>query len=103
VAVAEGAGSSRDPGCVLHNVVVDRNNEEGDFKLYGRAQDVQDPKRRKRYRETIEARIDWAPDEPNFHCFAIDVDSAGFVIFGDKHDGMAWNPESGLRRWKITH
>ena len=93
----------RDPRCVVHNVVPDRHGKEGDFKLYGRAEDVQDPARRERYRETIKARIDWAPDEPNFHCFAVDVESAGFVIFGDEHYGMAWDPEGGLRRWKIEH
>jgi hypothetical protein len=92
----------RDPRCVVHSVVSDREGTEGDFKLYGRAVDVQEPDRRTRYRETVKARLDWAPDEPNYHLFAIDVESAGFVIFGGERYGLAWDPRSGLRRWAIS-
>jgi hypothetical protein len=92
----------RDPRCVVHSVVSDRMGTEGDFKLYGRALDVQDAKRRARYRATIKARIDWQPSEPNFHCFAIDVESAGFVIFGRERYGLAWDPIGGMRRWSIA-
>ena len=91
----------RDARCVVHSCASDRNGTEGDFKLYGRAVDVQDPELRELYRETIRARIDWAPDEPNYHLFAIDVDSAGFVIFGEEPHGLAWDPARGLRRWSI--
>ena len=50
---------------------------EGDAKIYARATDVQDPELRQAYREAVKARIDWAPDEPSFHAFSIDVVSAG--------------------------
>src|SRR5438067_10965706 len=73
----------RDPRCVVHSVVSDREGTEGDFKLYGRAVDVRDAEQRARYRATVKARIDWEPSEPHFHCFAIDVESAGFVTFGE--------------------
>ena len=92
----------RDPRCVVHSVVSDREGTEGDFKLYGRAIDVQEPERRGRYRQTIKERLDWAPDEPNYHLFAIDVESAGFMIFGGERYGLAWNPDSGLRRWTMS-
>jgi hypothetical protein len=92
----------RDPRCVIHSVVSDRLGTEGDFKLYGQALDVRDPERRARYRAAIKARIDWEPLEPNFHCFAIDVESAGFVIFGEERYGLAWDPVGGLRRWAIA-
>ena len=92
----------RDPRLVVHSVVSSRMGTEGDFKLYGRAAQVDDPDRRARYRETIKARIDWEPDEPNYHLFAVDVDSAGFVIFGEKGYGLAWNPAAGVRRWEQT-
>jgi hypothetical protein len=91
----------RDPRCVVHSVVSDRMGTEGDFKLYGRALDVQDADRRARYRAAVKARIDWEPSEPTFHCFAIDVESAGFVIFGQERYGLAWDPGGGLRRWTI--
>jgi hypothetical protein len=91
----------RDPRLVVHSVVSRREGDEGDFKLYGRAVPVEDSERRARYRATIKARIDWEPEEPNYHLFAVDVDSAGFVTFaeGDRY-GMAWDPAGGLRRWK---
>jgi hypothetical protein len=90
----------RDPRLVVHSVVSNRNGQEGDFKLYGRAVDVQDAERRARYRAAIKARIDWEPDEPNYHLFAVDVESAGFVTFAEPRFGLAWNPAGGERRWE---
>jgi hypothetical protein len=90
----------RDPRCVVHSVVSDRAGTEGDFKLYGKAVPVDDPQVRARYRETIKARIDWEPEEPDYHLFAFDIESSGFVIFGKERFGLAWDPERGLRRWE---
>jgi hypothetical protein len=92
----------RDPRCVIHSAVSDRRGTQGDFKLYGRAVAVDDPERRARYRATIKARIDWEPSEPEYHCFAIDIESAGFVIFGDAGYGLAWTPAGGVRRWTTS-
>ena len=89
----------RDPRCVVHSVVSDRMGTEGDFKLYARAVQIDDSERRARYRAAIKARIDWEPSEPSYHLFALDVDSAGFVIFSGERFGLAWDPERGLRRW----
>lgn len=91
----------RDPRCALHSCTADRFGTEGDFKLYGRAVDVGDPALRELYRDAIRARIDWAPEEPSYHLFAIDVEAAGFVTFAGERYGLAWNPEGGLRRWQI--
>jgi hypothetical protein len=88
----------RDPRLVVHSVVSNRDGKEGDFKLYGRAVDVQDPERRAAYRAAIKARIDWEPPEPNYHLFAVDIDSAGFVTIPGPRYGHARNPEGGLRR-----
>ena len=93
---------ARDARCVVHSVVTTRQGTDGDFKLYGRARDVADPQQRGRYRATIKARIDWEPAEPNYHLFAIDVESAGFVVFGDDRYGLAWDPARGLRRWRMS-
>ena len=90
----------RDPRLVVHSVVSSRIGNEGDFKLYGRAVSVENPERRAGYRATIKARIDWEPEEPNYHLLAIDVESAGFVVFGKERFGLAWDPERGLRRWE---
>ena len=84
----------RDPRLVVHSVVSERSGEEGDFKLYGRAVPIDDPARRSAYRAAIKARIDWEPDEPNFHVFAVDAESAGFVTFAEPRYGLAWDPEA---------
>jgi hypothetical protein len=87
----------RDPRFAAHSVVTNRSGEEGDFKLYGHVRDIADGATRARYRAAIKARIDWEPQEP-FHLFALEVDSAGFVIFGDERYSLAWDPARGLRR-----
>jgi hypothetical protein len=91
----------RDPRLVVHSVVSNRDGKEGDFKLYGTVVSVDEPDRRARYRAAINARIGWEPAEPNYHLFAVDVDSAGFVTFADPRYGLAWDPQQGLRRWDI--
>ena len=91
----------RDPRCVVHSVTCDRMGTDGDLKLYGRMTDVQDPKLRQAYRRAIKARIDWEPDEPEFHLFSLDVGTAGFTIFGDDHYARAWDPVKGLRRMPL--
>jgi hypothetical protein len=92
----------RDSRLVIHSVVSERSGKEGDFKLYGRVVDVQDPERRAAYRAALKERIDWAPPEPNYHLFAVDIDSAGFVTFDEPRYGLAWSPAGGLRRWAIA-
>jgi hypothetical protein len=87
----------RDPRCVLHTCTTDRMGTEGDAKIYGRAIDVCDPALRQTYRDTVKERIDWAPDEPNFHAFAVDVESAGFITFAEPKIVIAWDPGRGTR------
>jgi hypothetical protein len=87
----------RDPRCVLHTCTTDRMGTEGDAKIYGRAIDVRDPALRQTYRDTVKERIDWAPDEPNFHAFAVDVESAGFITFAEPKTVIAWDPGRGTR------
>jgi hypothetical protein len=63
------------------------------------ALDDPDPKTRARYGDATEARIDWRPDEP-FHLFLVDIDSAGFISFGEKRVAMRWRRGEGLTRIK---
>ena len=87
----------RDPRCVLHTCTTDRMGTEGDAKIYARAVDIHDALLRQSYRETVKARIDWAPDEPNFHAFSVDVVSAGFITFAEPKTAIAWDPRRGTR------
>ena len=41
--------------------------------------EVADPAERQRFCDAVEAKIGWRPDEPEFHCFAIDIESASFA------------------------
>jgi hypothetical protein len=91
----------RDPRLVVHSIVTTRLGTDGDFKLYGRAVPVEQGERRAAYRAAIKARIDWEPEEPDYHVFAVDIDSAGFVTFApEQRYGLAWEPDGGLRRWE---
>jgi hypothetical protein len=88
----------RDPRIVVHSVTTNNDGTDGDVKIYGRAVDERDPELRAAFREAIRRRIDWAPDEPEYHCFSIDVRSAGYVRFGDRAEALTWDAERGLRR-----
>jgi hypothetical protein len=48
----------RDDRCVLHNCTSHRDGTEGDFKLYGRARDEQDPALHEANRGAVRARLD---------------------------------------------
>ncbi len=91
----------RDPRIVVHSVTCDRNGTDGDVKLYGRALDEREPDVREAFHDAIRERIDWAPGEPEFHLFSLDVTSAGYVVFGENGYALAWDPERGLRRWAV--
>jgi Pyridoxamine 5'-phosphate oxidase len=87
----------RDPRVVVHSDPSDRMNAGGDVKLYGRVVDERDPAVREAFRDAIRARIDWAPDEPNYHCLSVDVHEAAYIRFGDDPVTLAWDPHRGLR------
>ena len=88
----------RDPRVVVHSVTSNRMGTDGDVKLYGRVVDERDPEIRAAFRDAIRDRIDWAPDEPDYHCFSVDVERAGFIRFGGDPVVLTWDPERGLRR-----
>ncbi len=66
----------RDPRCTIHNTVSDRKASEGEFKLYGHAVEVTDSDERRRFGDAVFDKIGFRPEEPEFHCFAIDIESA---------------------------
>lgn len=88
----------RDPRVAVHSVTCDRDGRDGDLKLYGRAVEIRDASLRQTFREAIKARIDWAPDEPSYHLFSIDIERAAFVKFGNGQQTMVWDPARGLRK-----
>ena len=73
----------RDPRCVVHSTVSDREGTEGEFKVYGRAYDVTDLDERRRFGDAVYAAIGSRPEEPEFHCFAVSIESVVFSIIRD--------------------
>jgi len=94
----------RDPRCLVHSVVANKDGTDGEFKLRGRAIDVPDPEMRERSGNASFEKTGWRPSEP-YHLFSIDIESAAFVQFGTNGDQMvrtwrAGNPErSRVRKW----
>ena len=73
----------RDPRCVVHSTVSDRDGTEGEFKVYGRAVEVANLEERRRFSDAVYAAIDFRPEEPEFHCFAIAIESVAFTQIRD--------------------
>jgi hypothetical protein len=64
---------------------------EGEFKLHGCAMDIQDTEQRRHYGEALYTKIGWRPVEPQYHLFALDIQSAGFLITaGDARLMQRW-------------
>ncbi|CAN5662489.1 pyridoxamine 5'-phosphate oxidase family protein [soil metagenome] len=87
----------RDPRLTVHSTACDRDGSEGDFKVYGQAFDVPDAVLRKAYGDATEARIDWRPEGP-FHLFVVDIESAGYIEFGEGRRAMRWTRSGGFQR-----
>ena len=94
----------RDPRCVLHSAVIDKNDVGGEFKLRGRTLEVGDPDLVERYSRALKEATGWRPDGP-FHLFALDVDSVAFIQYQDNGDQLVkeWRPgqptAERVRRW----
>jgi hypothetical protein len=85
----------RDPRLTIVTPQAEREPVHGDLKLYGSVFDVADPDRRREYGDTLQAAIKWRPAEP-YHLFAVDVQRAGFISFGEKRRLLRWSRESGI-------
>lgn len=82
----------RDPRCVVHSTVADKEGTEGEFKAYGLARDVPEPERRETYCDVLEKQIGWRPTEP-FHVFTLDLTEVGYCRFGEgKQIIRRWRP-----------
>ncbi len=87
----------RDPRIVVHSVTVNKEGTDGDLKLYGRAEEVRDERFRELCKDATEARIDWRPPDRT-HFFRLEIERAGYLVFGDAGSGLTWTPTEGLRR-----
>ena len=82
----------RDSRCTVHSSISNRDGTEGEFKLYGRGVDIQDPEMRRRYCDSLYEKIGVRPEEPDYHLFSIDIESAAFaVIENGRWSRKTWN------------
>ena len=82
----------RDPRCTIHNAVSDRNASEGEFKVYGRALDITNPGERQAYVQALFEKIGFQPGDHEFHCFAIDMQSAAAnTLVGEEFQHQVWS------------
>ena len=86
----------RDPRISVVNGQEHREPKRGDIKLYGRAREITHERHelRERFADAQEAAIDWRPPEP-FPLFAIDIESASYLSFGEGHRYLRWSPARG--------
>jgi hypothetical protein len=81
----------RDPRCSVHNAVSDRMASEGEFKVYGRAMDITNPDERQDYLKALFQKIGDQPVGHEFHCFAIDIESAAAnTLVGEEFQHQVW-------------
>ena len=81
----------RDPRCVVHSTLSDRNGTEGEFKVYGKAMEVTNLEERHRFADVVYAAIGFRPEEPEFHCFSIAIQSVVFSrLEGEEFQRQVW-------------
>ena len=71
----------RDPRCTVHSTVCNKDGSEGEVKLYGNAVEIHSLDQRSRFCDAVFAKIGWRPEEPEFHLFSIDIETAAYVGF----------------------
>ncbi len=84
----------RDPRCVVHSTISDKDGSEGEFKVYGQAVAVDDQSTRGRYGHSLRQATGWAPEGDEWHLWYVDIDQVSwFRAAGDGgHETEVWRP-----------
>jgi hypothetical protein len=89
----------RDPRCVVHSTISNKDGTEGEFKVYGRAVSVpvSDRSTRDRYCDALRAAIEWAPEGDEWHLWLMDIAQVSwFRAMGyGEHESEVWREEAG--------
>lgn len=89
----------RDPRCTLHSTTTDKNGQEGDAKLWGRAKPMPEEKQGP-YWDHIFEEIGFRPNGPA-HVFTIDLETAAYLVFREG-EGMKRLQWPGDGQWVVT-
>jgi hypothetical protein len=68
----------RDPRCVLHSTISNKDGTEGEFKVYGRALAVDDKPTRARYCASLREAIGWAPEGDEWHLWYVAINQVSW-------------------------
>ena len=89
----------RDPRCVVHSTVSDKDGTDGEVKLYGLARPISDGDEIERYCVALEAAIGWRPQGPDdFDLWVLDIVRGAYMVFGGGDMRfIVWEPSSEPR------
>ena len=74
----------RDPRITVQSIVSNKDGTEGEIKLYGRAEVVRSGETRRTYLEAVRREMGYElSDGEEFHLFAVDIESAAYVVIED--------------------
>jgi hypothetical protein len=89
----------RDPRCVVHSTVGNKDGTEGEFKVYGRAGEIglEGGGRaiRDRYCSDLRAATGWAPEGDEWHLWFVDINQVSWFRAtgaGLAHETEVWRP-----------
>jgi hypothetical protein len=83
-----------DPRIVVHNTICTSTGDEVEFSLRGRVIEIRDLELRRRY---VSERTSW--QEPHFHLFALDIESAGLIEYGHGEQSVkVWPSGTAFKR-----
>ncbi len=81
----------REPRCLVHSIITNKDGTEGEFKLRGTAREIADLDVRETYSKALFEKIGFRPEEPEWHLFAIDIEHAALVAFeGEQKTVQTW-------------
>jgi hypothetical protein len=88
----------RDPRCLVHSTVSDKDGTDGEVKLYGHAVRVTDAAEIERYCVALEEAIGWRPGGPDdFDLWELRITSGAYVHFAEGAQSIAtWRPGEPL-------
>jgi hypothetical protein len=94
----------RDPRCLVHTTISNKDGKEGEVKLRGKVVEITDPEFRERCGRQALKTTGWRPPEP-YHLYWLDIEHAAFIQFSGSGNQTVkiWragtDAKSRVRKW----